>query len=350
MWEVRVPVRTVEAFLFRFAAEGLGALDRPDRRPTRREAAVERLLALLEDPPADHAPEWDSCTVPYIGRCYSAREVASLRTLMREGRVSSRACLARELCRLARLYDARGRPRIANAQDVLKRMAMDNVLELPRPAPQRPRASSPETPKVEGVGMAAPVDEVGALQLVQVAAPETSRLWRELLRRYHYIPEPRLFGAQLRYLVLGDRGEDDVVAVVGFAAAAWRILPRDAWIGWNEEQRTRNLRFVVNNARFLILPWVQCRNLASRILGAVARRLPGDWETRYGYRPVLLETFVQLDRFVGTCYRAANWVLAGRTAGYSVHGTAARRSAPARAIFLYPLQRDFRRVLCGPKC
>jgi hypothetical protein len=121
---------------------------------------------------------------------------------------------------------------------------------------------------------------------------------------------------------------------------------RDAFIGWTDEQRMANLRYVVSNARFLILPWIRCHNLASRILGGAARRLPGDWEARYHYRPVLLETFVQLDRFAGTCYTAANWIQLGTTSGYSLYDTAAKKRVPTKALFVYPLSRRFRKILC----
>ena len=348
MWDVRVPVRSVEAFQHRFAALRLAAFDRPDRRPTAREAAVERLLAFLATASPDDAPEWDTLSVGYIGRQYTAREVRELRTLAGGGQPRNRAELARELCRLADLRNEKGRPRNQMAQDVLKRMAMDNLLDAPPPAERPPRSRSRDAPTSGLPPEGALREAVGALRLVLVSRPEESRLWRELLRRHHYIPQPNLFGAQLRYLVYGQDGEtgaEQVVALLGFAAAAWRIAGRDVFIGWSDEERVRNLKRVVNNARFLILPWIRCPNLASRILGVVARRLPGDWEARYGYRPVLLETFVQLDRFTGTCYRAANWTLVGTTAGYSVHGEAARKSAPQRAIFVYPLHRHFRRVL-----
>jgi hypothetical protein len=122
---------------------------------------------------------------------------------------------------------------------------------------------------------------------------------------------------------------------------------RDQWIGWNQEQRAQNLQLVVNNSRFLILPWIRVRGLASMILGQCARQLPGDWEPRYGYRPLLLETLVDARRFRGTCYRAANWIHAGQTSGrgrmdreHKTHGQA------VKDIYLYPLARNTRQRLC----
>ena len=149
----------------------------------------------------------------------------------------------------------------------------------------------------------------------------------------------------MRYLVTSQRR---VLAVVGFGASAWKAAPRDRFIGWSVAQREARLQLVVNNARFLILPWVQVRNLASTVLARSSRRLPDDWQARYGYRPLLLETFVQSDRFAGTSYRAANWTHVGQTQGrgkLDVHKTYA---LPRKDIWLYPLRRDFRRRLCAP--
>jgi len=135
------------------------------------------------------------------------------------------------------------------------------------------------------------------------------------------------------------------LAALGFAAASWRLSKRDDFIGWSDKAREANLKLVVNNVRFLILPWIKIKNLASRILGGIAQQLPIDWEARYNYRPVLLETFVQLDRFKGTCYRAANWIKIGTTGGYSLVEKYKKKASP-KGIFIYPLCSDFRGQLC----
>ena len=141
------------------------------------------------------------------------------------------------------------------------------------------------------------------------------------------------------------RGEH-LVAVLGFSAGSWQLSSRDRFIGWTDEQRISNLKYVVNNARFLVLPWIQSPNLASRILGGIVRQLPIDWEARYGYKPVLLETFVLLNKYKGTCYRAANWRQVGTTKGYSLYGGKQKKMIPNKGIFVYPLRKDFRKVLC----
>jgi hypothetical protein len=171
-------------------------------------------------------------------------------------------------------------------------------------------------------------------------------LYNELVERYHYLGYKPLTGAQMRYLVFGG---DRLLAVLGLGAAAWKVAPRERFIGWDPDQRARNLHLVVNNSRFLILPWITSRNLASRILSGIARRLPQDWRQRYGYSPVLLETFVQQDRFQGTCYRASNWIHVGLTQGRGKLDRKFQRPLPVKHIFLYPLQRNFRLQLCSPQ-
>ena len=169
-----------------------------------------------------------------------------------------------------------------------------------------------------------------------------SFLWNELIERYHYLGHEPLPGAQIRYLV---RWGPDHLAALGFGAAAWKVAPRDRFIGWTPQERQRNLRLIVNNARFLILPWVEARNLASRILSLAVKRLPQDWQVRYGYKPVLVETFVEQDRFRGTSYRAANWIHVGETQGRGKLDRYHRHALPIKDVYVYPLQKDFRRIL-----
>jgi hypothetical protein len=131
----------------------------------------------------------------------------------------------------------------------------------------------------------------------------------------------------------------------GFGASAWQCAPRDKYIGWTHDQRKNNLQYIVNNARFLILPWVKSKNLASKILSLACHRLADDWNERYGYSPVLLETFIENDRFQGTCYKAANWISVGQTKGRGKLGQSGKISVPIKDMWLYPLVRNFRQVL-----
>ena len=139
---------------------------------------------------------------------------------------------------------------------------------------------------------------------------------------------------------------DGLVALLSFGASAWKLAARERFIGWQEDERQRNLPFVVNNARFLILPWIQSKGLASKILSLIHRQLPNDWLARYGYRPVLLETFVETPRHRGTCYQAANWIKVGQTTGRGKKSPTRKPILPIKDIWLYPLHKNFRSILC----
>jgi len=136
-----------------------------------------------------------------------------------------------------------------------------------------------------------------------------------------------------------------LLALISFGARAWKLAARDRFIGWDPLQRHRNLQRIVNNARFLILPWIQSKGLASKILSMLARQLPLDWSARYGFPPVLLETFVESPRHRGTCYKAANWIHVGQTVGRGKKSRVHQQIIPIKDIWLYPLRKDFRSVL-----
>ena len=199
---------------------------------------------------------------------------------------------------------------------------------------------NPQKPVTGSVGEYSPL----LLRLVQ--GIDLSSLWNQFIDRYHYLRFRVPFGANLRYLVESERHPGRPLACLLFSSPAWKMTARDAWIGWTENERRRNLQYVVSNSRFLILPWVSIRGLASKILSLAARRLPGDWDQFYGYRPLLLETLVDPSRFRGTCYRAANWTYLGKTQGrgrmdrdHQAHGRA------VKDLYVFPLCRAARRRL-----
>jgi hypothetical protein len=181
------------------------------------------------------------------------------------------------------------------------------------------------------------------LHLDMAEGPEV-KLWNEFIDRYHYLGYSPLPGAQIRYFV---KDQDEILALLGFSAAAWKTAPRDTFIGWDPQRRKQNLHRVVNNSRFLVLPWVESKNLASRILSLASRRVARDWQVRYRYRPVLLETFVEKERFEGTCYKAANWIYVGDTQGRGKLDTRHEHKEPVKAVFVYPLDRRYREQLGG---
>jgi hypothetical protein len=179
------------------------------------------------------------------------------------------------------------------------------------------------------------------LQLIEDLAGR--HLFQQYVQRYHPLGYRVPYGAQLRYLVRARSQE--VLACLLFTSAAWKMAPRDRWIGWSEPARRANLPRLVNNGRYLILPWVEVPHLASHILALAARHLPADWLAAYGVRPLLLETLVD-HSYTGACYRAANWILVGKTQGRGRRDRTHQAQGSAKDILLYPLEPHWRQRLC----
>lgn len=196
-------------------------------------------------------------------------------------------------------------------------------------------------PRAEIVGNLSEVTWVG---VKVVEGRDLTRLWNEYVCRYHYLGYKKPFGCHLRYFVDSGRG---LLGCLMFAGAAKALRARDRWIGWSQRQRLRNLAWVVNNSRFLIFPWVKLKNLGSHILGQVARRVKEDWQERWGYSPVLVETFVDPQRYEGSCYKAANWQYLGMTTGEGLARKGKIYTTTAKKIFVKPLVKDFGALLCS---
>jgi hypothetical protein len=283
----------------------------------------------------------------YCGRDFSAEELQAINRLIEQTPKPNRAMLSRQVCQMLAWTKPDGGLKDMTCRVAMLRMQADGLITLPASQFKRPRrradfpptaATDPLTPVV------CPVHELKPLTLRQVAGTANSRLWNEYIARYHYLGYTQMSGAQMRYFVFeGER----MLALLSFGASAWKLAARDRYIGWSREQREQNLQLVINNARFLILPWIQSKGLASKILSIISRQLPEDWQQRYGYRPVLMETFVETPRHQGTCYKAANWALVGKTVGRGKKSLVHTQIIPIKDIWLYPLRRNFRAALCA---
>jgi hypothetical protein len=280
----------------------------------------------------------------YSGRVFAPEDVERVRTLIGAHPQASRQRLSYLICEALDWRKADGSLKDMSCRVALLRMHRQGLIELPAPQHKVNPSRSFARRTAEGEPRAlleAPVQALGALRLERVQR-KNSALWNEYIDRYHYLGYKPLAGAQLRYFAnAGER----VVGLFGFGAAAWKTGPRDAWIGWSREQRQRNLGAVVNNARFLILPWIRVPCLASKLLSMVSKVLAQDWAGCYGYRPVLLESFVEAERFAGTCYRAANWRCVGHTRGRGKMGDHRLGQVPVKTVWVYPLAKDFRAQL-----
>ena len=293
-------------------------------------------------------PTPKSPALRYCGRTFSPVELDSIRNLIASNDEMKRAELSRQVCQLLNWLKPDGGLKDMSCRVAMLKMHRAGLIKLP--PPRWGNGNGRRRPKLTSASEAQEIISVSAgclgdLKFLQVESRKDSSLWNELIERHHYLGYDALPGAQIRYLVFsGSR----LLAAMGFGASAWKVADRDGFIGWSAEQRAGNLHLIVNNARFLILPWIRCPNLASRLLSLAARRIGDDWEKRYSYRPVLLETFVDRERFSGTCYRAANWIRVGQTQGRGKMDRYKKFPLPVKHIFVYPLRRNFRRLLCAP--
>lgn len=289
-------------------------------------------------------------------RCFTGQEIGPTELAMIREVVAlcsgvTRMELANTICELLGWSRAGGGLKGRECRELLERLETEGILALPEKRKGRPVGSRTRVPVTEqgdcGQVLAGSVGEFGVVALKQVRASDERLLFRELVGRYHYLGHAVPFGAHLRYLIYVSEPERQLVGCLQFSSPAWRMAARDRWIGWDEAARKRNLQKVVSNSRFLIVPWVQIRNLASSVLSLAARRIRSDWRERYGIDPVLAETLVDGERFRGTCYRAANWVFLGETTGRGRMDREHRwrESLTPKTLFVYPLVRDACRQL-----
>ena len=280
----------------------------------------------------------------YCGRHFTADELQALRHLIETHPSASRAQLSQQVCVMLDWLKPNGELKEMSCRVAMLRMQADGLITLPaarKRAPRQPKYLSTAATDPEPL-LTQPVHELPPLRLCQVAGAAQSRRWNETIARYHYLGYSPLAGSQSRYVVFAGERQ---VALLSFGASAWKLAARERFIGWPDEARQRNLHLVVNNARFLILPWIQSKGLASKILSLIQRQLPNDWQARYGYRPVLMETFVETPRHRGTCYQAANWIKVGQTAGRGKKCPTSKPILPIKDIWLYPLHKNFRSIL-----
>ena len=255
----------------------------------------------------------------FCGRRFDAEEMALICDVVSRFGALSRTELANTVCELLEWKRPNGRLKSWECLDFLEDLEDEGLLHLPEKRARRPRGSHTRIPVTRrgepGALVSGSVEEFSPVRLETVRLPEQRELFRELIGRYHYLGHAMPFGAHVRYLVSVSRPQPTVVGCVQFSSAAWRMAARDRWIGWAERTRRENLQHVVNQSRFLIVPWVRVKNLASTILSLSVRRMREDWREQYAVDPWLAETLVDPARYGGVCYRAANWISVGTTSG-----------------------------------
>jgi hypothetical protein len=286
-------------------------------------------------------------SVVVCGQVFTSPVIKRIKAVVREQPQWTRAELARQVCDWLDWRDANGKSKEMSCRVALGRLAKRGVIGLPGPRRRvsfagqsfsKTRLNVPT--RLEGT-----VKELGKLKLILVTSKdrELDDQWKKLVATHHYLGYRPLCGAQVRYLIACEHG---YVGALGFSAAALYLKARERWIGWSHAARQCHLQKVVANSRFVIVGGVRVKHLASKVLGMAQRRLPEDWAQAYGYKPLLLETYVEARRFAATSYRAANWLHVGKTCGRGRQDRAHRENKPIKDIYLYPLVPDCHKRLC----
>ena len=277
------------------------------------------------------------------GRDFTSQEIHWINGQVQTCPDLNRVKLSKQFCQQFDWTMPGGGLKQMSCRVALLRLEKSGLIRLPAVQKKGSRTTSIVCSK-KGDPQPAICIDAGHIELcLEVVKRKTAPFFNELIQRYHYLGYSRMCGAQMRFFV---RAGTHLVGLLGFSAAAWRVAGRDEFIGWSDGQRKMHLHRVVNNSRFLILPWVESKNLASRILSHAARHLPDLWQQRYGYKPFLLETFVEKQRFTGTCYKAANWIRVGDTLGRGKWDRSNQFAKPIKSIWLYPLDRRYKERIC----
>jgi len=282
------------------------------------------------------------------GRKIARSDIELVRQLISTNPSWGRTRLSKELCILWNFKSANGSLKDMSCRNLLLKLQKQKLLTLPAPkkkANNDKRNSFIRLVLHSTLPVRASLKEIAPVQIKLVEDRSELDLFKCFLSIYHYLGFSGTVGENLKYMVYDSSGRP--IACLLFGSAAWACGPRDSFICWDIEKRGKNLSLVTNNTRFLLLPWVSVKYLASHILSKICQRIKNDWEHKYGHPVYLLETFVERDRFKGTCYKASNWTRVGETKGRSRNDRYNTMKVPVKDIYLYPLTKRFRKVLIG---
>ena len=282
----------------------------------------------------------------YRGREISREEIVFIRQFIAEHAGASRRALSRKLCEAWGWKQANGTPRDMVCRGLLLMLHRAGQIELPRVrfTPRNPlvRRERPRPVLIDTTPLNGPLHQLQPIEFEAVRRSGDEPLFNSLIEQHHYLGYEQPVGEHLKYLVWA---HGRPVACLAWSSAPRHLGSRDRFIGWSAEARRRNIRFLAYNTRFLILPWVRIEHLASHILGRMAARISEDWQQMYGHPIYFLETFVDPERFRGTCYRAANWVLLGKTTGRGKQSNSYVPNRSIKEVLGYSLTKRFRELL-----
>lgn len=291
------------------------------------------------------------CLEQFCGQDVSDQQINEIAEITKTFPRLSRTELANTICELFSWRRQNGKLKSVECRFFLEDLADKGIISIPA---CRKQYANKGLAKIARTfrgdiqpSIRAELKELSPVSLIRVENRGQRRLWYEYIDRYHYLGYRVPFGAQMRYFIKSEV-TDDLLGCFQFSSPAWKMAPRDRWIGWSDQERRVKLQKIINNSRFLILPWIKVKNLASSVLSLAVRSVPEDWRCRYGLRPVLMETLVDRSRFTGTCYRAANFIHLGQTTGRGrMDRDNTRRGVGVKGIYVYPLSSRFRRELAG---
>lgn len=274
-------------------------------------------------------------------------DVLLIGNLVAQNPAASRYKLSRLLCQVWDWRDPKGQLKDMAARSLLLKLSERGWITLPakrRESPNRMRHKAVRWVEHDRVPIASSLAELIPLQVRELSrSPEDLPLFECLLHQHHYLSHTSSVGLNLKYLVRDRHGRP--VSCLLFGSAAWQCASRDEFIGWSAAERQRALQQITNNTRFLVLPWVEARHLASHVLSRVLRQVRADWQRKYSRPLHLVETFVDTSRFFGSCYRAANWIEVGQTTGRTRQDRSNQIHVPPKRVLVYPLSREFRHAL-----
>lgn len=284
----------------------------------------------------------------FRGREFIDSEIEIIKQVIKNNQEKSRRHISKRICEVINWRQLNGKLKDAACREVLRRMNEAGIIDLPRLRLNPSKKSRSPKDRWKGIfkERKEPIEEslsnLGEIRLQIAGSSPGKRFWDYLIDKYHYLGYGKPIGKQIKYFVYS---KENLLCCIGFADAVLKLNLRDKWIGWSIKTREKNLYLIINNVRFLILPWVRVKNLASKILSIAMREVQRDWESFYSYKPVLLETFVDIGRFSGTSYKAANWIYLGRTQGKGRSGMNYYVHNRPKDVYVYPLARDYLRLL-----
>lgn len=295
----------------------------------------------------------DKTIMVYSGRNFTSEEIELIQWTRKKYPQLSRKELAKTVCEFLGWTTPAGRAKSPQCVSFLETLEEAGLIDLPPKDVSRKRSASTSTItstiaeiQIDRTPISQELKTIEPIHLEIARAGSDLKRWRHYVNEYHMLSDKKVFGSRLAYFI---KSNETILGCLQFSASSWALSSRDEWIGWKVQDRKQRLHLIVNNSRFLILPWVTVKNLASKVLSLAIKQLQEDWLREYCYAPVLLETFVDTSHFAGTCYKASNWIYLGETQGRGRMDREREYALSHKAIYMYPLQKDFKDCLKGLK-